>query len=104
MNKETLEQRFRLDCECGSCSLVAQHYPELINIPEDNVIYLSYHIDQWYAEKGIFEMIRNRIELAWRVLTGGRHFFFELGIRRDQLKDFRNFINEIILEMKLNGQ
>ncbi len=98
------ENRFRLECECGSCSLVAQHYPELINIPEDDVIYLSYHIDQWYAEKGLFEMVVDRIKLAWKILSGRRHFLFEIGIKEYQLRDFRNFINGVILETKLNSK
>jgi len=103
MDKSVEIGRFRLECECGACSLVAQHWPELINIPEEDVIYLSYHIDQWYAEKGIFEMIWSRIKLAWKILVNGQYFLFEIGIRQHQLKDFRDYINKIILETQLSG-
>ncbi len=101
MDKDNLDNRFRLECECGSCSLVFQHYPDLVQVAEDEVIYIHYEIDQWYAEKGLFEMIIERIKLAWKVLTGRKHFLFELGIKEYQLKDFRNFINKVILETKL---
>ncbi len=101
MDKETGEYRFRLDCECGHCSLVVQHYPELIAIAEDDVLYIHHEISEWYADKGIWNMIKDRIVLAWSILMGRKYVLFDMGIRQHQLVEFRDYINRVILEMQL---
>ncbi len=101
MREEIAEDRFRLDCECGNCSLVAQYYPELINVPEDHVIYLHHEIADWYAERGLLQIIKDRIKLAWCILMGKKYILFEAGIRQNQLIDFRNYIDKIITNEKV---
>lgn len=96
MRKEDEQYRFRLECECGHCSLVAQHYPETITIAEDNVIYIHYEMCVEYAEKGLWETLKKRFMIAWYALTGRPYIFFDIGVRQHQLKDFRDFIDKLI--------
>ena len=96
MRQEDRKNRFRLDCECGHCSLVAQHYPEIINIPEECVIYIHYEMCTNYAAKGLWETFVERVKIAWYALIGKPYVFFEIGVRQYQLEDFKDFIDKLI--------
>jgi hypothetical protein len=100
MRAEDIENKFRLECECGNCSIVSTYYPEDISVPEEDVLYIHYEISQWYADKGLFQMIKDRLRLAWSILAGRKYLFYEIGIRSYQLEAYRDFINKTILDIK----
>ena len=98
VRQEDKEYKFRLDCECGHCSLVAQYFPELITIPEENVIYIHYEMCIDYAAKGLLKTFIERVKIAWYALTGKPYVFFDIGVRKYQLEDFKKFIEKAIKE------
>lgn len=95
MDKQDQENRFRIDCDCTMCSIVFDYEPEEC-MPYENTIYISYHIDKFYAKQGsILKSLLERFKIAWKVLKNGSYFLYESGVKPYQVEDFRQFVNRV---------
>lgn len=62
----------------------------------NDVLYLEYyHLSFYSHQNGVFNIIWTRIKDAWKMVTGKGFFAFEVVLSRNQLKDFKIWVNSL---------
>jgi hypothetical protein len=85
--------KFYLECDCG-------HGMIKIEIDKDDeygiYAYIDYLEPVFYTKQdGIWNIIKERFYLAWKMLTGKQYVLYELVLNKEKFEEYRKFINKI---------
>ncbi len=81
-----------VECDCSTHGFrVTSH----IEKDWEHVVFLSFWVEEWYKDQGIFSNIWLRIKLAWKVLTKGDYFLHELVLPREKARSIGESIARV---------
>ena len=87
-----------IPCECGT------HEIKITKFENDTCCYLSFFVDSFYLQDGIWKMICNRIKKAFSILCGKSYRYEEIVIQEEGLKEIRDGINKILNKGENNNE
>lgn len=87
-----------IPCECGT------HQIKISKFDDSTTCYLSFFVDSFYAQDGIWKMICNRIKKAFTILRGKAYRYEEIIIEKESLKEIRDGINKILEKENNNNE
>ena len=86
------DKEILLKCTCG-CSILALSRWEEDNFPPEYIISL-YSITFGEKQNPIWHNIQDRLKMIWCAIRGKQFYFYDLIISKDQLEEFKKFVND----------
>lgn len=84
-----------IPCSCGTHSINISYFDD-----DMNEIFLTFYIDRFYIQKGIFETICSRFKQAFMALCGKSYRFEEIAIEKEDLEKLEQEFNNILNKFK----
>lgn len=94
-DKEVDQTVINIPCSCGTHSINITYFDD-----EDKEVYLSFFVDRFYLQDGIFRTVLRRIKCAFLILCGKSYKFEEIVLSKEDLKILEQEIHNILNNKK----
>lgn len=93
--KEDDRTVINIPCSCGTHSIQVEYFDNTI---ED--VFLSFYLDKFYCQEGVFKTIWKRIKVAFLILCGKKYRFEEIVLNKEDVKKLEQGLHNILKSRK----
>lgn len=94
-DREIDQTVINIPCSCGTHSINITYFDD-----ENQEVYLSFFVDRFYLQDGIFRTVLRRIKRAFLILCGKSYRFEEIVLSKEDLKTLEQEIHNILNNKK----
>ena len=94
-DKEINQTVINIPCSCGTHSINITYFND-----EDQDVYLSFFMDKFYLQDGIFHTMLKRIKRAFLILCGKSYKLEEIVLPKEDLRALEQEIHNILNNKK----